>query len=429
MQITREELNPRTVQLSVVCEPEEVKAGFDKATKQIVKQIRLPGFRPGHAPKALVEQYIDKKELLENAAENIITKAFKEAVKQEELEMDGNVRPQVNLTKLSETECEFTAKIGLPPVIKLGSLDGLVAERPSTAIQDQEVDQFLEEMRRRRQTREAVTDRGVQAGDIAVVNIKPDGEEGEGRTFMTIAGQTFPALDEALMGMKVEEFKHLELTFPATFQDKDWATKTFSATVSLNSVSAVRIPDLDDEFAQSMKTESVEDLRTRIKEGMEAARQDASMSIVIDQLLDEVVERSEVLVSDNTWEPIAEQRLAEDHKALAEQGKTLEDQVKENGMTVEELRENYRHKAKTEVLRAMVIREVFQQEDLKVEAKDLEDALMDMSNETGLEPKELWEELQKQRATQELHYRAIARKVREFLVSKAEIKEAVGAGA
>ena len=153
------------------------------------------------------------------------------------------------------------------------------------------------------------------------------------------------------------------------------------------------------------------------------------MSIVIDQLLDELVERSEVLVSDNTWEPIAEQRLAEDHKALAEQGKTLEDQVKENGMTVEELRENYRHKAKTEVLRAMVIREVFQQEDLKVEPKDLEEALMDMSNETGLEPKELWEELQKQRATQELHYRAIARKVREHLVSKAEIKEAVGAGA
>ncbi len=429
MQITREELNPRTIQLKVVCEPEEVKAGFDKALKQIAKKIRLPGFRPGHAPKAMIEQYVDKSELFETAAETIITSAFKSAVKQQELEPDPTVRPQVSLTKLDEENCEFTAKIGLPAVVNIGSLDGMTAERPTTSVRDEDVDTLIEDVRRKRSTRETVTDRGVQEGDVAVVNLKPDGAEGEGRTFMTIVGQTFPGLDQALLGMRVEDVKHLELNFPATFQEKDWSGQTMGVTLYLNSVSTVRLPELDDSFAQSLKTESVEELRTRVREGLENARLEASNNILADQLLDEVVQRSEVLVSDNMWEPIADQRLADMDADLKKQGKSLEEQVKENGMTLEELRENYRHNAKTEVLRAIVIREIFRNEEMKLTGEDLDAALMEMSREFGLEPAEMIDELKKANATNELQFRAIARKVREFLVSKAEIREVVGAGA
>jgi trigger factor len=231
------------------------------------------------------------------------------------------------------------------------------------------------------------------------------------------------------MGMKVEEVKHLELTFPGNFQEKDWAGQTMGVTVYLNSVSAVRLPELDDEFAQSLKTENVEELRQRVRDGLENARKDASNNILADQLLDEVIDRSKVEVSDNMWEPIADQRLAEMDQDLKKQGKSLEEQVKENGMTLEEVRESYRHNAKIEVLRAIVIREIFKNEDMKLVGEDLDQALLEMSRETGLEPAEVIDELKKANATQELQYRAVARKVREFLVAKAEVKEAVGAGA
>src|SRR5438128_10121004 len=99
MQITREDLNPCTVKLNVVCDPEEVKAGFDKAMRQAVKKVRLPGFRPGHAPKHLVEQYVNKADLYDEALQHIVGATYKDALKQQELEPDPTVRPQVEVTK------------------------------------------------------------------------------------------------------------------------------------------------------------------------------------------------------------------------------------------------------------------------------------------------------------------------------------------
>src|SRR5262249_12288456 len=170
----------------------------------------------------------------------------------------------------------------------------------------------------------AITERGVAEGDVCVVNIRPDGEEGEGRTFMVIAGQTFPTLDQALTGMRVEEVKHLELNFPDSFQEKDWAGKTFQSLVTLNSVSAFRMPELDDEFAQSLKTENVDELRSRIRTALEQNVNAEIEKIVAEQLLDGLLERSKVEVSDNMWEPIADQRLNEVAQEQKNAGKSLE---------------------------------------------------------------------------------------------------------
>src|SRR5687768_15652370 len=126
MQVTREDLNPCTVKLTVVCEPQEVDEGFGKALKQIAKQIRLPGFRPGHAPKAMVEQYVQKGELADAAADHIVRRAFKDALAEQKLEPDPGTRPNVELTKIDEEEkaCEFTVKVPLPPVVELGEYKG-----------------------------------------------------------------------------------------------------------------------------------------------------------------------------------------------------------------------------------------------------------------------------------------------------------------
>lgn len=426
MQITREDLNPCTVKLNIVCDPEEVKAGFDKATRQLVKKIKLPGFRPGHAPKNLVEQYVNKAELYDEALQHIVGSGYKEALKQQEIEPDPTVRPQVEVTKLDEAECEFVAKIGLPPIVELGDWKGIPVERPAVGVTEEDIDRQLEELRQRRGTREAITERGVVDGDVCVVNIKKDEEEGEGRTFMVIAGQTFATLDKALSGMRVEEVQHGELSFPENFQEKDWAGKTFTATLTLNSVSSVRMPDLDDAFAQSLKTENVEDLRARIRSGMDKAVSGEIDKIVSEQLLDGLLERSKVEVSDNMWEPIADQRIEEVAAEQKKEGKTLDDYVQEHGMTVESLREAWRERAKTEVMRALIVREMYKQQDLKLENEDLSNELEDMARETGVTPKDMIRMLEQANAMNELQFRAISRKVRELLAAQANVKEMAG---
>ena len=426
MQTTREDLNPCTVKLNIVCDPEEVKSGFDKAKRNLAKKIRLPGFRPGHAPKHLAEQYLQQGEVYDEALQQIIGSSYKAMMKEQNLEPDPTVRPQVDVTKINESECEFTAKIGLPPVIELGDPKGIPVEQPVVPITDEDIDRQIQDLRQRKGTHVAITERGVTEGDVCVVEIKADGEEGEGRIFMVIAGQTFPTLDQALPGMRVEEVKHTELTFPENFQEKDWASKTFNGRITLNSVSAVRMPDVDDEFAQSFKTENVDELRTRIRQAMENNVNAEIQKMIAEQLLDGLLERSKVEVSDNMWEPIADQRLNEVAQEEKKAGRSLEDYAKQQGMSIEDIRSAWRDRAKTEVKRALLVREVFKQENMKVDDETLNEELMEMSREAGITPKEMLELLQQQNALQELHFRAISRKVREFLAAQADVKEMTG---
>ncbi|MFI5387018.1 MAG: trigger factor [Fimbriimonadales bacterium] len=429
MTVTREDLNPCTVKLTIVCDQAEVKEGFDKAIKQISKNIRLPGFRPGHAPRAMVEPMIGKQELYGEVADIIIRKLGNKAVEQEQLVADPSQRPLVDLSKLEQEpgECEFTVKVALPPIVDLGDYLGLAVERPSIEVTDDEVQYQLDELRKRRSTREAITDRGTDVGDVAVVNVKVNGEEGDGRTFMTVVGQTFPQLDQVLAGMKVEEMRHADLTFPENFQEKDWAGKSLSCTVTVNSLSAVKLPPLDESFAKSLKTESVEELKARLKDTIIRAKEDMVKEIVNEQLLDKLLERSTVHVPDNMWENLAARRLQETADEQKKQGKSLEQYAKENGMEFDELVENWKEKARTHVKRALLIREVFTKEKMTLGNQELNQELYAMSQEFEMQPEDLHAILKKNNQMEELHFRAIARKVGDFLSEHAAAKEIVTA--
>jgi trigger factor len=431
MEVTREDLNACTVKFDVKAEQQEVKEAFEKAYKQVAKQIKLPGFRPGHAPRAMIEKVVSKEEVYDTAAENLIKSLYKRILEENQLTTDNTTRPTVDLTSFSEEEqkAEFSIKVPLPPQVKLGEYKGLTLEKPKVDVTDEEVEHQIEEFRKRRQTREAVTDRGVQEGDIAVVNIKPDGVEGEGRNFMTIAGQTFPALDEALHGMNVEDMKSLDLTFPENFQEKDWAGQSMHVQVTLNSLSTVKLPELDDDFAQSMKTENIDDLRVRVRGGIERAKAQMLRDFVNEQLLERLHERSEVAVSDNMWEALADRRLRETAQEQQEAGKTLEQYASENGMTIEQLQQAWRDKAKMHVERALLIRELFVAEKMELTNQELNDELYAMSEEMQIPPQETLDLLKKNEALDELQFRAISRKVGDFLEANAEVKEVTEASA
>ncbi|MGV3616781.1 MAG: trigger factor [Fimbriimonas sp.] len=426
MQVTREELNPCTLKLTIVCDPQEVTAGFDRAYKQIAKKVKLPGFRPGHAPRAMVEGMISKEELYDEAAEHIVRNSFKKALEQEGIQPDQSVRPTVELQTLDKdkSEAQYTAKVPLPPTVTLGEYKGLPLEKPAVEVSDEEIDRQIEEFRKRRQTREVVTDRGVEEGDVAVVNIKPEGDTGEGHTFMSVAGQLFPELDEALRSMKVEEMKSLELTFPENFTEKEWAGQTKKVTVTLNSLSAVKLPELDDTFAQSLQTENVDDLRTRIRDGIRSAKESMLRDLVSEQLLDKLHERSEVNVSDNMWEQLAQRRLEETAHEQQRLGKNLEQYAAENGMTIEQLIQAWGEKAKMHVERALLIREVFTAEKMQLTNQELNVELQGMAQEYNVDLEQMVAMLRENNAVDELHFRAISRKVGDFLESNATATEA-----
>lgn len=428
MTVTREDINPCTVQLSVICAPEQVTAGFDRAYREASKKIRVPGFRPGHAPKHLVQQSVNREALQESAADHIVSAVFKVALKDQAIE--PFLRPSVEVKKLDEEakECEFVARVPLKPVVELADYKSLKAERPAIDVTDEEVEQHLEEMRQRKSTREAVTGRGVKDGDVTVVNIRVEGEAGDGRTFMTIAGQTFPQLDQVLAGMNAEDMKSADLTFPENFQEKDWAGKTFHCQVTVRSVSAVKMPDLDDEFAKQYNLENVSDLKIRLKEIILKAKREQAAQFVNEQLLDNLLAASTIHVPDQMWEQVAYTRLQDIAREQQGQGSTLEKYAEQNGMTVEQLVEAVKAEAKLFVQRAQAIQDIFVKEGMKLTDQDLTLELQEMALEFRMDPETLFNELKKNNALQELTHRSINRKVMNFLNSHAEITERAGSG-
>jgi trigger factor len=423
MQITRENLNPCTVKLLIACESSEVTEGFDSAFRHLTKKVRLPGFRPGKAPKAMLEPYIAEEEWNQQAAEEMIRKVYPKALEEEKLEVDRTTVPHISVTSINKEEkkFEFSVKVPLPPKVELGDYRGLPLSQPSVDVTDAEIDYEIEELRGNGKGHGPVVDRGVMVGDVAVLGIKPEGEDAESKTLVTIAGQNFPVLDEAIMGMRVEEMKNLDLEFPADFQNKELAGKSFKAQVTLNSVSGVTLPPLDDAFARSLKTENVEDLRNRLREVIGSAKQQMVRSIVHERLVDELLQRSEVAVSDNMWENLANRRLEELAEEQARNHKTLASYAEENGMTQEEFVKAWEDKAKLEVERALLVQAVFGKENMQIESQELGRELQGMAAEHQMDPGELLDILTKNKSLDELHFRALTRKVGDFLLSVADV--------
>lgn len=431
MSVKRQDLNPCTIQLEIVCAPEQVQAGFNKAIKQLSKRVKVPGFRPGMAPKKMVEEMIDPNALFNAAAEEIVRNSLQDALKQEDIKPDS--QPSVELTKFEKdpAACEFTVKVPLAPKVEMGEYKGLAVEQEAVTVEDDEVERQLEEIRRRSGKKQEVAGRGIQEGDVAVVNIKLEGQEGDGRNFMVIAGQTFPGLDQCMVGMMAEEIKSAELDFPANFQEKDWAGQKHAAHVTIRSVSAVQIPDLDDSFAKSLNLENVDDLRARVREGIHNAKSQIAREMLYERLLDQLLSKSTIHVADTTWESVASRRLSEIHQELQQKGSNIEDYAKSNGMTLDEFVAAQRQEAKTHVERAVMIEKIFTAEGMKITDRDANDHFLQIAAENQV-PQEELEKFAKQFGPQlrdEVIFRAMYGKVMAFLAESAQVTEVASTAA
>lgn len=422
MQITREDLNPVTVRLTFSCPPDLVEEGFRRAFKDAAKEVRVPGFRPGQAPRSVLEQVINKEAVKDGALNHILNRAYRIALKEHDLKPYG--QPQVEKVDLNDDPptCEFVLQIPLEPIVNLGDYTALAARQPAIEVTDADVQRQIDLLRESQAKREKVN-RAVQPGDIAVVNLKIEGSEDDGRTFMSVVGQTFEALDQALTGMEPEEVKVAELTFPDTFQEADWQGQTLRCKITLRSVSAVKTPDLDEDFAQAMQFESVEELEARVRELLIESRTSMATDYVNEQLMDALIHNSEIHIPLTMVETVARQQLRDLNEHQKQQGRSIEDYATEKGMTVEELEHAVRDEARIQVARALVAQKIFQAEGMKLDNADMNRELFEMARENRVSPDEMVAILKRTDGIADLQNRALYSKVAAFLREKATIEE------
>lgn len=429
MTIQRTDLNPCTVVLEVECTPQQVREAINKTLRRASKRVRIPGFRPGTAPPEVVKKHVNLEVVKEWAAEEAVNLGLKDALKQEAITPYRGTRPRLEAVEFdfNAATCSFTVKVPLEPKIALGEYKGLSATKPDAQVTDDAVDEYIEQLRSERASKQPVETRGAQHGDQAVVLIRPEDKSLGEKAFAVSVGQTFPSLDEALLGMKAEDVRTVEITFPSDFSDASWAGKTLKCEIEIRSLTAPVLPDLDEAFAQSLNADSVEELRSKVRGALERAVEQRNRHLVQEQLLTRLMESSTIELPDPLWEDVADRRLEELERDLQASGKTLDEAAAEEGTTSEKVREHFRNAARSEVARAMAIRHIAEKENLKITNQDVIAQALSIAMREGVEPETVLEAYRRANRLDELRFQALYDKVLSFLEEHAVItSEAAG---
>jgi trigger factor len=374
VKVTKDKIESSQAFLTVEMEPAEVEDSLEEAYRRLVKKTNVPGFRKGKAPRVMLERYIGRESLLEDALNTLIPRAFEDALKEQEIE--AFARPDIEITQTEPLV--FKATVPLPPNVRLGDYAGLqLAPQPAASTED-EVDSVIYRLRHQQASWEPV-EREVGFGDLAVIDVESTVEE---KPFINQKGVQYqvvkdypaplPGFAEQLVGMKRDDAKEFSLQIPTDYPDKELAGKEAHFKVAVSEVKQERLPELDDEFARGIdpKFETLASLRQQVADNLKLRAEERARLDFEEQVIEAVVGLAEVefppLLVDMEINRLLDQRL----RHWWESGQGLEEYLASINKTEEELREELRPPATKRVVRSLVLDKVAQEE--KVESSDAE---------------------------------------------------------
>jgi trigger factor len=393
---TVEQLSPTRVRINVEVPFTELEPDFDRAFKQLAQQVRLPGFRPGKAPRKLLEARIGRGAVLQQVVNDALPSRYSQAVTTTEVKPLG--QPDIEITKLEDNdELVFTAEVDIRPEIKIPDLDALNIEVAPIEVTDEDIDTELQNLRARFGTLTGV-ERPVENGDFVSVDLSAsvDGKEvpdakTEGLSHEVGSGQLIDGLDDAIVGLKAGETK----VFTTTLAAGEHVGEEAQVTVTISSVKERELPEPDDEFAQlASEFDTIDELKASLKDQVERVKRVQQAEQIRDKALETLLEQTEVplpekivqaQIDDTVHNAIHSLDHDEDAfaKALEAQGSSRVEFDKDN-------RENSERAVKTQ----LVMDAIADQLNVQVGQNDLTERLVLMSRQYGLEPQQLLQYLQ-----------------------------------
>jgi len=377
MQVTAEQTDPCTVVLSIEVDEQQVSRAFDSAYRDFGRHANVPGFRPGKAPRALVERFVDNERVRRHALEKIVRDTYPKAIEEESLTPFRD--PEIDAADLEDKKpYTYKANVPLEPQVTLGAYTGLTVEKPIFNVTDEMVLQRIDGLRNERAKLDRVTDRGVEAGDMLIVEnlIKVEGAEEDEtpvRRQLVQMGQNIPGYDEAIMGMLPDEERTFELTYPEDHEEEDKRGKKATFTVSLKSISAKRLPDLDDDFAMQVAgTETLDEFKELVKTRLEADAVRLSNEVAEQRLLEAILENSEVHFPEVLVRDEVRDKLQQLSYQLQNNRMPYEQFLAQNGVTAEQHQSQVYADSFEQIRVLLALREISIQEGLQASNEDVD---------------------------------------------------------
>ncbi|MCS7066466.1 MAG: trigger factor, partial [Fimbriimonadales bacterium] len=372
MEITIQQLDPVDVQLHIEIEPETVNRAFERAIRMLGKAVRVPGFRPGQAPLAVLRQHLSDELVRRAARDLLIEESLPVALQQHQLE--PYTTPQVEIEQLQEGEpFRYKALVPLAPQVELGDYHDIrIAWTPQEATEE-EVQQSLESLQEQMTKLERASERPAQLQDRLVIRIRSlEEEETQPIRYRVILGESFGELDNALAGMREGETKTVTLTFPQDFHDARLAGKMKQVELTLEQIHAPQIPPLDDLLAQQLGIQTLDELRESIRKSIVADKERLETERIEGELLDILRLRSTVHLPQVLVQQQIEQELQNLAERLAAQGITLPLFLREANLSQEQLIELLMHRAVVKLQNTFILLEIARREGIEVSPDEVQ---------------------------------------------------------
>lgn len=401
-----EKLDNSAVKLSISVEKAESKKEYNSLINKYSKTVQIKGFRKGRVPTSILEQRFGDS-LKQEAASNLLEKAFKAAVDDIEEKPLGIATPELigDLDFDPEKEFAFTVKYDVFPEVKLGEYKGLEIDEPKVSILKKHKDAELEKIREQNSIVVDKDDKTVADKNIVTMNYAELDSEGsviedtkrEDFVFTVGTGYNYYKLDDDVLKMKLDQEKVIEKTYPEDFDIKELAGTTKKLQVKITAIKEKKLPELDDELAQDVSEEfnTLDDLKESIEKKLKDQVKERVENITTDNLLLKIVENSEVTLPesminaelDNRWRSFMQQsRMTEEN---------IEMFLKLQGQTKEGLKETWKEDAATTVKSQILLEKILEQENIEVSDADVDAEIATQAELYKMEAAELKETFEK----------------------------------
>ena len=376
MQVTRESESSTEITLNISMDSEDEEPFLNRSYRRLAGRVRIPGFRPGKAPRSVVENHLGRATLLQEALDFMIPESLDQVLREHEIR--AFVEPQLEVLDLEPVS--FKAVVPLEPEVELGEIQSIRVSTSSVEVGQEDVDIVIESLRYESAPWEPV-ERPVVFGDLVTLNVRgiiagEDAINDEGVDYIPQMENMLPVpgFSVYLEGMTEGQSKDFSLAVPEDFQQESYAGKDCQFHVEVLSVKEKRLPELDDEFAKGVREgfESMEALSEHIRqrlteEGETNARRELERNV-----LEEVKNLATIRASELIYQREINS-IREDHeRTLRNQRLDLDTYLRFIGQSMEEWEEQLRPQAEDRLATALVMRKFAEQEELEVEAEEID---------------------------------------------------------
>lgn len=385
-----EKLEKSQVALTIEVEAAEFEAAIEKAYRKLRNKINVPGFRPGKAPRKIIEGMYGVEVFFDEAINLAFPDAYEAAVKEKELRTVGY--PSVELVG----ECTrqgFTFKAVAPvyPEVTLGQYQGLSAPKEEVTVTAEDVDRRLQTLTERN-TRLVSVEREAKEGDTAVIDFEGfldgtpfDGGKGENHSLELGSHSFVPGFEEQVVGMKAGDEKDIDITFPEDYH-ADLAGKAVIFKVKCHEVKEKEVPALDDEFAKDVSEfDTLEELRADLEKQIAGDREKDAQRGFEDALMEQVAGNLTADIPDAMVEGQARQFLENFRSQIAQQGIPYDQYMQMTGMSEAKLLEDAREPALRQVRMDLAVMAIIEAEHIEASEADVEEEYKKLTEQFGMD--------------------------------------------